>query len=68
MLVENIVDPEKQVIAISHGDAPDDALYLKELVLEKVKVKDIIVNYIGPVIGAHSGPGTLAIFFLGEKR
>jgi fatty acid-binding protein DegV len=35
--------------------------------LEKVKVKDIIVNNIGPVIGAHSGPGTLAIFFLGKK-
>lgn len=68
MLEERIVEPEKQVIAISHGDSLDDALYLKELVLGKVKVKDFIINNIGPVIGAHSGPGTVALFFLGEHR
>jgi len=68
MLEERIVEPEKQVIAISHGDCLDDALYLKELVLGKVKVKDLIINNIGPVIGSHSGPGTVALFFLGEHR
>ena len=31
-------------------------------------VKDIIINYVGPVIGAHSGPGTVALFFLGRHR
>ncbi|MDI3533800.1 MAG: hypothetical protein PWQ82_165 [Thermosediminibacterales bacterium] len=68
MMEERIVDPENQVIAISHGDCLDDVQYLKELVLERVKVKDIIINHIGPVIGSHVGPGTLALFFLGKGR
>lgn len=68
MMEENIIDPEEQTIAISHGDALEDALYLKELILEKFKVKEIIINHVGPVIGAHSGPGTIALFFLGGNR
>ena len=42
--------------------------YVKEKLLQKIKVKDIIVNYVGPVIGSHSGPGTVAIFYLGKER
>lgn len=68
MLFERIVAPEKSVIAISHGDCLDDAVYLKELILEKVKVKNVIINNIGHVIGSHSGPGTVALFFLGNER
>lgn len=68
MLQENIVSPEEQVIAISHGDCIEDAEYLKEMILKEYKVKDIIINEVGPVIGAHSGPGTLALFFAGSKR
>lgn len=67
-LAERIIEPEKQVIAISHGDCLEEAIYLKELIREFCPVKDVIINYVGPVIGAHSGPGTLALFFLGEKR
>jgi len=67
-LAARIMNPEEQTVAISHGDAFEDALYLKELILEQVKVKEVIINHIGPVIGAHSGPGTLAVFFLGENR
>lgn len=67
-VAENIINPEEQVVFISHGDCSDDVEYLKQKLLEKIKVKNIIDNYIGPVIGSHSGPGTLAIFYIGKKR
>lgn len=68
MLKERIMDSEDQVIGISHGDCLEDALYLKELILENTMVKDVIISHVGPVIGAHSGPGTLALFFFGQDR
>ena len=68
MLQENIVSPEEQVIAISHGDCIEDVEYLKELILKEYKVKNIIINDIGPVIGAHAGPGVVALFFMGSNR
>ena len=68
MMEERAVDIENQVVFISHGDSVEDAKRLEELILQKHKVKKIVTNYIGPVIGTHSGPGTLALFFLGDKR
>lgn len=68
MFEENVVNPEEQVIAISHGDCLEDAKYLESLILKSYKVKEVIINPVGPVIGAHSGPGTLALFFMGSKR
>ncbi|NKF08422.1 DegV family protein [Clostridium gasigenes] len=65
---ERIIESEKQVIFISHGDCIEEAEHLKNLLLEENKVKDIIINPVGPVIGSHSGPGTLAVFFIGEER
>lgn len=65
---ERIIDSENQVIFISHGDCLEEAEHLRDLVLKDNKVKDVIVNPIGPVIGSHSGPGTLAIFFIGSER
>ncbi len=59
---------EDQTIFISHGDCIEDAEYVKKLIEENIKVKDIIINYVGISIGAHSGPGTMALFFLGNKR
>lgn len=67
-LQNKIVHPEEQVIAISHGDCLEDANFLRKLVLDECKVKDIIINNVGPVIGSHSGPGTVALFFMGESR
>ena len=61
-------DISSQHIFISHGDCEDDANYLAKLIRERFGVKDITINYVGPVIGAHSGPGTLALFFLGRER
>lgn len=67
-IVEKIVNPEEQVIFISHGDCLEEAEHLKELITNEIKVKDIIINNIGPVIGSHSGPGTIALFFIGDSR
>jgi DegV family protein with EDD domain len=65
---KTIVNPEEQIIYISHGDALEDAEYLREQILKSMPVKEVIINYIGPVIGSHAGPGTLALFYLGNDR
>ncbi len=62
------VDPAAQTVFISHGDALEDAQLIAQMVREKMGVQDIQMGYIGPVIGAHSGPGTIALFFLGTQR
>jgi DegV family protein with EDD domain len=68
ILVEKIVNSEEQTIFISHGDCIEDAEHLKELILNEVKVKEVIINNVGPVIGSHTGPGILALFFMGSNR
>ena len=65
---ETAIEPEKQTIFISHGDCLDEAEYVAKCIKEKFGTDDIVINYIDPVIGAHSGPGTLALFFLGNER
>ena len=59
---------ENDTIFICHGDCMDDAKYLEKLAKEKYGVKNVVIYYVGAVIGSHSGPGTLAIFYLGEHR
>ena len=61
-------DVANQHVFISHGDCEQDANYLADILRTRFGVKDITINYVGPVIGAHSGPGTLALFFLGGER
>lgn len=58
----------EQMIFISHGDCPEDAEKLRRLAEEATGAKRFMVNSIGTVIGSHSGPGTLALFFLGTRR
>jgi len=58
----------KELMYICHGDCIEDAEYLKKRVQEKLGVKEVFIGYIGAVIGSHSGPGTVALFFLGEHR
>ena len=65
---ETAVDPASQTVFISHGDAPQDAEYVAKLVRERLGVTQIFINPIGPVVGTHSGPGTVALFFLATKR
>ena len=62
------IGPEKQTVFISHGDCLADAEFLAQEVRRRLHVPRIEINYVGPVIGAHSGPGTLALFFLGTER
>ncbi|MEE0775783.1 MAG: DegV family protein, partial [Bacillota bacterium] len=63
-----IQNSEEQTILISHGDALEDAQFLAEEIARRIKVKGFYFSEIGPVIGAHSGPGTIAVFFFGESR
>ena len=62
------IDPAGQIVYICHGDCIDDANKLANMVRERFGVKEVMIGYTGPVIGSHSGPGTLALFWLGTKR
>lgn len=57
-----------QMVFITHGDCAEDAEYVASLVKERFGVREVVINYVDPVIGAHSGPGTMALFFLADKR
>jgi len=59
---------DNSVMFISHGDCLEDAQYLAGLLRERYGAKEVLINYVGAVIGSHSGPGTLALFFLGTHR
>ena len=61
-------DPENGVVFLSHGDCFDDADALANMLKERHGVTVRLIADIGPVIGAHSGPGTLALFFVGKNR
>ena len=65
---ESAVAPEQQRVYISHSDCLADAQLLAQLVRERLHVKDVTIGDVGPVIGAHSGLGTLALFFVGTHR
>lgn len=68
-LTEEYIDSSfEQVVFISHGDCIEEAKEIGDELLKTLKIKEIVYNYVGPVIGAHSGPGTIAIFFQGFKR
>lgn len=57
-----------QMLFITHGDCLEEAQWLEQQIRERFGVRDIVVNCIDPVIGAHSGPGTMALFFLASSR
>ena len=56
------------MVFITHGDCLEDAEYVAQEVKERFGVKEVVINYVDPVIGAHSGYGTMALFFLADKR
>ena len=68
MMKETAISPETQTVYISHGDCYDDAKTLADMITAEYGITDILINEVGPVIGAHSGPGTLALFFLAKER
>lgn len=61
-------EPERQTVFISHGDCLADAEFVAEEIRRRFGTRDIHINYVGPVIGSHSGPGTVALFFTGSPR
>ena len=66
---ELAIEPEKQpLLMLSHSDCEDDAKYVADRIQEKFGVKEFAFNNIGPVIGSHTGPGCVALFFLGRNR
>jgi DegV family protein with EDD domain len=67
-MAKTAIDPAGQTVFISHSDCLADAEYVAKQCKEKLGVPEVIINYIGPVIGAHTGIGTVALFFLGSER
>ena len=66
---ENIDDPANAMPVIIHADAPEDAQRLEKLLRERVpELPEIQTWYVGPVIGAHCGPGTVAVCYFGKER
>ena len=59
---------KNDVVFISHGDCIEDAQFVADLVRERFGIENIWINYICPTIGSHSGPGTVALFFMGDSR
>ncbi len=67
-MLEQIEGYDNEAIFIGHGDCIEDAEYVANLVTETTGIKNIVIGYVGTVIASHSGPGTLALFFMGKER
>ena len=65
---ETALDSGSLTVFISHGDCLEDAQAVADMVKKRFGVEDVYINYVGPVIGAHSGPGTVALFYAGTER
>ena len=59
---------DKETVFIGHGDCPEDAAKLEAMLKEAYGIKEITTGYVGPVIGAHTGPGVLVVFYMGTHR
>ena len=67
-VMEKLQDGTQKKAFISHGDSEKDALYVAEQMKSRLGVETVVTNCIGPVIGGHAGPGTIAVFYMGTKR
>ncbi|MDY3281142.1 DegV family protein [Dysosmobacter sp.] len=65
-MAETVTDPA--AVFISHGDCRADAELLAEEIRRRFPVRELMIHFVGPVIGNHSGPGTVALFFVGSRR
>ena len=65
---ETAVSPGYQTVFISHGDCLDDAKFVASEIRRRFGTQNIIIDYIGPVIGSHTGAGVVALFFTGSSR
>lgn len=62
------IDPANQMVFISHGDCLEEAEYVASEIKRRFGTKDFYINFVGPVIASHSGPGTMALFFFAKNR
>ena len=67
-MAKTAINPAEQTVIISHGDCIDDVNTLADELRSRMGVKEVVINYIGPVIGSHTGAGVVALFFVGEHR
>lgn len=67
-LDETIAEGENGTVFLSHGDCREDAEYVAEKIRGRHGIERVEINFIGPVIGSHSGPGTVALFWLGSHK
>lgn len=65
---ETALDPENGYVFITHGDCLEDAQYLADRIKQRLHTKHVVIEFLEPVVGAHAGPGTVALFYLGTKR
>ena len=65
---ETVVNPEEQTVVVSHSRCQEEAERLQERILEEFHPKEVLILELGPIIGAHTGPGLMALFFLAEHR
>lgn len=68
IMMEKVEGWDNDEILITHGDSLEDAQYVAELVKERMGNVKILINAIGTVIGSHTGPGVIALFYMGNKR
>lgn len=67
-VITRAIDPENNILIIAQADCETDALQLKKAISEKIDFKEIWIRSVGPVIGSHCGPGTLAVSYFGKER
>ncbi len=67
-IIADIVNPEGQMIHISHGDCLDEAQQLADMLKAALPIAEVRISYVGSVIGAHTGPGVIAVFCIGNTR
>ena len=67
-MAKTAINPADQTVFISHGDCLDDVNSLADELRNRLGVKEVVINYIGPVIGSHTGAGVVALFFVGSHR
>ena len=65
---EQVVNPENQTLYVSHSNAIESAVEFAEMVIKELGFIDIFYSYIGSIIGSHTGPGLIAVFFYGKNR
>lgn len=59
---------QNDIVFISHGDCLEDAEFVADLIKERIGITSFLISYVSPTIGAHSGPGTVALFYMGTAR